>query len=275
MNSEFSMVEERLGDVVRILQITDFHIRSQPDETLLGVNPQQSFEATLAAALAETTEPDLALLTGDLAQDASASTYERLREGLASLPCSGYCLPGNHDDPSLMASVLARPPIHYQSHILMKGWQIICLDSTIRHSPYGKLADDQLALLEQYLVEYPDHFALVALHHHPVASGSAWMDTMQLENADAFFDLLDRHSQARGVVFGHIHQTLESEYRGLRILGTPSTCFQFKPGQAQFALDALPPGYRWIELHPDGHITTQVQRLNTIPSGLDVESGGY
>jgi Icc protein len=124
-------------------------------------------------------------------------------------------------------------------------------------------------------VEYPDHFALVALHHHPVASGSAWMDTMQLENADAFFDLLDRHSQARGVVFGHIHQTLESEYRGLRILGTPSTCFQFKPGQAQFALDALPPGYRWIELHPDGHITTQVKRLNNIPSGLDVESGGY
>ena len=275
MNSKSTPVDGRVGDVIRILQITDFHIRSQPGETLLGVITQQSFEATLAAALAEKPTPDLALLTGDLAQDASASTYERLRERLASLPCSACCLPGNHDDPSLMASVLARPPIHYQNHILLKGWQIICLDSTIPHSPYGKLADDQLNLLEQCLVEYPDHFALVALHHHPVASGSAWMDTMQLENADAFFDLLDRHSQARGVVFGHIHQTLESEYRGLRILGTPSTCFQFKPGQAQFALDVLPPGYRWIELHPDGHITTQVQRLNTIPSGLDVESGGY
>jgi Icc protein len=275
MTAKSTAVEESVGNVIRILQITDFHIRSNPEETLLGVNTQQSFEATLSEALTEKPGPDLALLTGDLAQDASASTYERLRERLATLPCSAYCLPGNHDDTSLMASVLARPPIHYQSHILQKGWQIICLDSTIRHSPYGKLADDQLALLEQCLVEYPGHFALIALHHHPVASGSAWMDSMQLGNADAFFDLLDKHPKARGVVFGHIHQTLECEFRGLRMLGTPSTCFQFKPGQAQFALDALPPGYRWIELHRDGGITTQVRRLTTLPSGLEVGSGGY
>lgn len=261
--------------MIRVLQITDFHIRSQPDETLLGVNTQQSFESTLAAALAENPEPDLALLTGDLAQDACTQTYERLRKHLTALPCSAFALPGNHDDPSLMASVLARPPIYYQSHILLKGWQVICLNSTIPHSPYGKLADNELSLLERCLTEYPDNFALIALHHHPVPSESAWMDTMQLENADAFFDVLDKHPMARGVVFGHIHQTFESSYGRLRILGTPSTCFQFKPGQAQFALDALPPGFRWIELHPDGNITSRVQRLDTLPSGLDVQSAGY
>ncbi len=263
------------GDLIRILHITDFHLRSDPGETLLGVNTQQSFEATLAAALAENLTPDLALLTGDLAQDATRNTYERLKGRLTALPCPAYCLPGNHDDPVLMNSHLAHSPIFCQSHIRLKHWQIICLDSTIPHSPYGRLADDQRVLLEQWLKEYPDYFALVALHHHPVPSGSAWMDTMQLENSEAFLELLGNYPKARGVVFGHIHQTLETEYRGLRLLGSPSTCFQFKPHQAQFALDAIPPGYRWIELHADGRITTQVNRLDTLPAGLDVESGGY
>ena len=264
-----------VGDPVRILQITDFHIRNQPDETLLGVNTQRSFEATLAAALAEGPPPDIALLTGDLAQDASAATYERLKKSLSSLPCPAYCLPGNHDDSGLMARHLAHPPLHYQPQLVIGDWQIICLDSTIPHSPYGRLAEDQLALLKRCLTDAPDLYALVTLHHHPIPSGSAWMDTMQLENADVFLDLLADHGNVRGVVFGHVHQTLESKVRGLTLLGTPSTCFQFKPLQEQFALDALPPGYRWIELHADGRITSEVKRLTTLPEGLDVKSIGY
>lgn len=264
-----------VGDPVRILQITDFHIRGQSDETLLGVNTQRSFEATLAAALAEGPPPDIALLTGDLAQDASAATYERLKKSLASLPCPAYCLPGNHDDADLMAHHLAHPPIHYQPQLVLGNWQIICLDSTLPHSPYGRLAEAQLAFLTRYLTNAPDLYALIALHHHPIPSGSAWMDTMQLENAQVFMELLAGHPNVRGVVFGHVHQTLESKIQGLTLLGTPSTCFQFKPLQEQFALDAAPPGYRWIELHTNGHITSEVRRLTFLPEGLDVESVGY
>lgn len=263
------------GEIVRILQITDFHLRARAGDTLLGVDTELSFQDTLAAALADNSPTDLALLTGDLVQDPIPAAYTRLRERLSALPCPAYCLPGNHDDPALMAAVLAGGRIHCEPRILLDHWQIICLDSTLPGSPVGHLAPDQLALLNRLLDEQPGRHALIALHHHPVTSGSAWMDTMQLDNSAEFFSRLAGHSQVRGIVCGHIHQALDRDQQGLKILGAPSTCFQFLPQQTAFALDVIPPGYRRIELHPDGHIRSAIRRTATLPTGLNMDSGGY
>ena len=261
--------------LIRLLQLTDFHLRLQPGDTLLGVDTEHSFKGTLRTALAEGITPDLALLTGDLAQDATAETYQRLARALADLPCPAYCLPGNHDDPALMAAHLANKRLHCQPLIQLDHWQIICLNSTIPHSPLGRLSDSELELLRHGLEADSQRHTLIALHHHPVASGSAWMDRMQISNADSLFAVLRHYPTVRGIVFGHIHQALDQTLEGIRILGSPSTCFQFKPGQADFALDALPPGHRWIELHDDGRIETRVHRMDALPDGLKLGSGGY
>ena len=262
-------------DVVRILQITDFHFRARPGDRLLGVDTEETFLDTLVSALADGRALDFALLTGDLAQDPEPATYRRLNERLSVLPCPVYCLPGNHDDPALMASTLVNDRIHCDALILLDRWQILCLDSTLPGVPVGRLAPAQLDLMERLLDEQPGHHALIALHHHPVPSGSAWMDTMQLDNSTEFFARLQGYSQVRGVVFGHVHQAMDMEYRGLRILGTPSTCFQFKPGQAEFTLDPVPSGFRWIELHPDGQIHSHIGRATNLPAGLNIASDGY
>ena len=44
-------------------------------------------------------------------------------------------------------------------------------------------------------------------------------------------------------------------------MATPATCIQFKPDSNHFALDTLQPGWREIELHPDGRIETRVKRI--------------
>lgn len=63
-------------------------------------------------------------------------------------------------------------------------------------------------------------------------------------------------------------------YRGTRE-AAPSTCVQFKPRQAEFTLDDLPPGFRWFELYPDGHIVSAVGRAGARPRGVDLLSAGY
>lgn len=262
-------------NAVRILQITDFHFCSRPGERLLGVDTEETFRDTLATALDEGFAPDMALLTGDLAQDAGLSAYRRLKKYLSLLPCPAYGLPGNHDDPTLMASALAGERIHFEPRIMLDHWQILCLNSTLPGVPVGRLASAQMDLMEGFLHEYPERYCLIALHHHPVPSGSAWMDTMQLENGAEFFSRLKGYPQVRGIVFGHVHQEMELEHRGLRILGTPSTCFQFKPSQAEFALDPVPSGYRWIELYPDGQIHSRIGRAAALPAGLNFAAGGY
>ena len=89
----------------------------------------------------------------------------------------------------------------------------------------------------------------------------SWLDAIGLDNPEPFFDLLGKHSQVRAVVWGHIHQAFDQRYHGIRLLGVPSTCAQFAPHTESFTQEMTPPGYRWLELFPDGRIETAIQRL--------------
>ena len=85
----------------------------------------------------------------------------------------------------------------------------------------------------------------------------------QLRNAAAFWAVADRHPNLRAVAWGHVHQAFDAERAGphgpVRLLGTPSTCAQFLPRSDDFRMDTRPPAWRWIDLHPDGSLSTAVE----------------
>lgn len=264
------------GAPIRIIQITDFHLLADPTSTMMGINTEASFHAVLNAVRQNHGPPDLVLLTGDLVQEPAPNTYRRLKDHLETLQAPCYCLPGNHDDLGLMKEILTQGHhVAFQPQILLDGWQIVCLDSTIPGDPGGYLTEDQLLLLESLLADQPERFALICLHHSPLLTGSRWLDTMRLSNSEQLFAIIDRYPSVRGVIFGHIHQALDTSRNGVRLAACPSTCFQFKPNHGDFALDPLPPGYRWLELCSDGDVRTDVERLNEVPAGLDMASAGY
>ena len=47
------------------------------------------------------------------------------------------------------------------------------------------------------------------------------------------------------------------------------------PNSEGFKLDQVAPGYRWLDLHPNGHIETAVSRLEGIDLAVDYASQGY
>jgi 3',5'-cyclic-AMP phosphodiesterase len=141
-------------------------------------------------------------------------------------------------------------------------WIVILLDSSVPDSAAGTLGHMELRILEEILSRHPRRHALICLHHPVMAVGTGWLDPLMLSNADAFFEIIDRHPQVRGVLFGHIHQSFEAERNGVSILGTPSTCVQFLPHTREFALDSLPPAWRQLTLHRDGRIETRVHYLD-------------
>jgi Icc protein len=91
---------------------------------------------------------------------------------------------------------------------------------------------------------------------------SHWLDKVGLEDAEAFLALVHEHRNVRGVVWGHVHQALDCLVAGVRFMASPSTCAQFVPESEHFALDSRPPGYRVLELMPDGSIATEVVWLD-------------
>ncbi len=58
-------------------------------------------------------------------------------------------------------------------------------------------------------------------------------------------------------------------------MATPATCIQFKPDSNHFALDTLQPGWREIELYPDGRIETRVKRIKQKTFLPNMEEEGY
>ncbi|MBX2809216.1 MAG: 3',5'-cyclic-AMP phosphodiesterase, partial [Cellvibrionaceae bacterium] len=83
------------------------------------------------------------------------------------------------------------------------------------------------------------------------------------------------YTHVKLILWGHIHQEFDALHEGVRLLASPSTCIQFAPGKNEFTLDKTMPGYRWLELHDDGSISTHVERLPYKDYGIDYQSEGY
>ena len=99
---------------------------------------------------------------------------------------------------------------------------------------------------------------MVCLHHPPLTVGSQWLDSVGLQNAAEFLALISRCANVRVAIFGHVHQNVDVLHDSIRIIGTPSTCRQFKPGSDEFALDDNAPAYRRISLAADGTIEEEL-----------------
>lgn len=246
---------------LRIVQLTDLHLRGEQGLPFRGVDT----DVTLRAALTDITGtglPDLFLLTGDLAEDPTHEAYERVRDLVGGTGVPAWCLPGNHDNVDLMRQELNRDGLATPRARRVNGWLLVLLDSTVPGQAGGELGAAELATLADTLASYPQEPTLLALHHPPVALGSRWVDALGLADAGAFFEILDANPQVRVVIWGHAHQAWEGRWEDTLLLGTPSTCMQFLPGADEFAIDSKPPGWRWLELHPDGRVTTRVGWLD-------------
>ncbi len=249
--------------VVRLTHLTDPHLYGGESELLRGIATLPSLQATLShARRRHDWPPDGLLITGDLVQDDPAG-YGHFRHLFGSLRLPVLCLPGNHDEPEAMRRELDCAPFIVGGHVDLGLWRIALLDSTVPGSAGGRLGTQQLAALQSALAGAPERHALVCLHHHPVPMASRWLDHVGLQNADEFLDVIDRHPNVRGIVWGHVHQSYDALRNGVRLLATPSTCTQFLPRSAEFALDRLPPAYRMLELCADGSIVTDVVWLES------------
>lgn len=247
---------------VKILQFTDTHLFADKAEEFDGINTHESFRQVLSLAQRCHWPPDAVLLTGDLVHDPVVPAYELFRTLLVELDVPVYCIPGNHDDPELMAKVLTGDNVNLGKRLAIGDWQVFLLNSYIPNTHSGRLSKAELEILDDGLRSNANIPALICLHHPPVKIGSPWMDAMSLANADEFFEVVDGHTHVKGILWGHIHQRFESERKGVKLLASPSTCIQFAPASDRFKQDNQQAGYRWILLTEGGELQTGINRLS-------------
>lgn len=246
----------------RLIQISDTHLGRDPGPIRAGYPDSDTQLERILDALPREPAADVLLLSGDLAEDPEPVTYARLTKLLQARHEPMLALAGNHDDSNTLRAALEPGTCQVHGEMMLGPWKLIGLDSSTPGEAAGRLDAAEYERLERSLAADPERPTVVALHHPPVAIGSAWMDRMGLLEPETLFAVLDRHPQVRACLFGHIHQEFRARRGAIEFFGCPSTCIQFTPGSEAFAVEATrDAGYRVLDLYPDGRFETHVVRV--------------
>lgn len=244
---------------LKLIQISDLHLRANPDEILHGWHVENAWRRIADDVIARHPDADLWVLTGDLVDDETTAGYVRLNTHLTNLGCRTLALAGNHDDPSAMEQHLTAAQVHQS--IKLRGWRIIALNSHIRSSDAGRLGKQQLHTLQSQLTTNQSP-TVICIHHPPIPVNSHWIDVIGLHDKDELQKIIRKCPHVAAVICGHAHQAMETEIGGAKCWVTPSTMRQFRPESERFTLDEQSaPGYRIVTLHGDGRASSTLQRI--------------
>ena len=251
---------------VRILQLTDLHLLTDPLAELKGICTRARFDAVMRA-VGETIGPiERLIITGDLAHDETLATYELLREQLTDWLPKLRIVPGNHDCRVAMRLAFGgRIHVEGDRNVFVDsvgGWTMIGLDSQVTGELRGELGTSQLQWLEQTLTALPDQPTLLFLHHPPVLVGDSWIDLIRLDDAEALWSILARSGRVKAICCGHIHQERTITGPTAVVFTTPSTGVQFQSETESLAVDVVWPGFRVLDLDSDGTLRTRVVRVS-------------
>lgn len=233
-----------------IVQISDCHLPADPKQKYRGINPCQNLKVLVRKV--KGMKPDLLLATGDLSEDGSRASYRTLQQIFKPLGVPVLALPGNHDDPCLLADMFPGSPVDTIGVSSHGPWQIIRLNSCLPGKPEGQLSEKVLYELEEFLTEHEQCPCLIALHHQPITVSSPWIDKYRLMDAENFLQLIDRHPNVKTVTWGHVHQVFEADRNGIAMLGGPSSAINGLRDTQKFTPDLLGPSCRWLALKADG-----------------------
>ena len=250
---------------LKILQVSDCHVSSDPNASYRGQNADLNLQKLLPAMHAFS--PDLVLLTGDVSEDASPASYDRVADMLETVGVPVLALPGNHDDPAVMQCRFPRGPWHGPCASTAGRWLLVLMDSTEPGRVSGSFTQQALEQFDGQLRDSSANFVLVALHHQPVPVNSPWIDRYALENPGSFFKHIDRDSRVRCITWGHVHHDFWKQRNDVVLLGAPSTVANSLPRTGRFTLDPAGPACRWLELGVDGAVDTGLLGPVQSPAG--------
>lgn len=249
---------------ITLLQLTDTHIHDHADTAFKNSHPDASLNTLIQHAKINLKNIDYVMVTGDLTHDGTEESCKRLKSLLSQFDCPVAVTPGNHDTTTVIQQHLLNSHIIMPNLIETDYWQLLFADSHIENQAHGFISDNSLQRLSTQLHQCKKP-ALLFTHHPPVKINSAWMDQINMQNGAYVLQTLAACNNLRGIAFGHIHQQWHSQHQQIEILGTPSSCIQFKAGSDKFALDENFPGYRVFNLHKNGEFNSEVIRLKACP----------
>jgi Icc protein len=244
--------------LISLVQITDLHLTENKKTKVKLWDTHSSFQRTVNY-IKSNENPDFLVASGDISNDGTKKSYIAYQKGIERFEKPVFTILGNHDNRKNFQAVFQTKLPSIKKIILSETWLIIAIDSTSINRESGKITKQQIRSLRKLIEENKDKSLVLCLHHQPIKMGF-WIDQIGLENSGQFIASIANQPNIKAVIWGHVHHESESRLESIKMLSTPSTCFQFCGNSENPDTDR--PGYRKINLFKSGKLETKVVRID-------------
>ncbi|MEC9465042.1 MAG: metallophosphoesterase [Myxococcota bacterium] len=242
---------------MRVVQISDLHLSADESVRRYDVSPWDRLKSVLDSLQQEEQQPQLMIVSGDVAHDHSEATYRKLLDLIEPMGVDYQVLPGNHDSPELIVSLFGKSGGPFSREY--GPWLLVGCNSHLPGSIGGALEEDERSWILRQLRESRCQNKALFLHHPPVSVGNIFFDAVGLKEGTDFCAELESIEGLRLVCFGHIHRPFSVVRENVTYCAAPSTVHGYV---GEEALEVAPDlfGYRIFDLG-DSHFETEVRLL--------------
>ena len=232
---------------LRILHVSDTHLFGDGTRHYGVVDTTAALRSVLDRASA-VPDVDVVVLSGDLSDDGTPASYRTLLElvepwaaerGAVVVPAMG-----NHDLAAGFKDVLGER----ERTVLVRGFRIVTVDTSVPGAGYGRLDDAQLDRLRLALAGLEDSGpddpgreepaadpgpassrpTVVVLHHPPVPARSALHAALELQDPEALVDVC-ADADVSAILAGHYHHALVTTAGGVPVVVAPGVANSSDP----------------------------------------------
>jgi Icc protein len=199
---------------IKIAQITDIHLPRDKHSRVQGVDTYATLDKMLR--IISDYNPDLVLVTGDIAEEGGEEPFKVLKERLVPFP-NTLVIPGNHDLGPDYRKYFNDAP--YQVRHL-DDWTLLAINTAELN-----ISDETMSACQKILEE--NERVLLATHHPLVSVGTPFFDQIHtLENREKHWESLISYPSLKAAVFGHIHFQHRSQHGHVQAIGAPAVSFE-------------------------------------------------
>ena len=239
---------------MRIIHMSDLHL-TKGGTPIWETNTMDHFNKSIDI-IRGMNDIDAIIVTGDISDDGSEWTYQYADRTFSLLGVPTYCCPGNHDSLKVMLDDY-RPSFYsvLPASCLIRGWKLLSLNTVIKddenpdqNKARGFLSEESMIYMRQELEEGLP--TIIALHHPPLEPGG-WLNRRLLDNRDEFNQVICRYSNARLVLYGHIHYYTNVKRNHTIYSSSTSIGFAFDKELPKYHIAYGHEGFSLIEIEND------------------------
>ena len=178
---------------MKIIQITDLHLRCDKDYSVFDINTFQSARIIIDHISQVHKDLNALVISGDISDDETSESYSNLLELTDQMDTKIYLMPGNHDSIKEIKKCASIGKVKSELYFVDDNWIYFMFNTKKDNSPNGFLKQDEIDIFTDMLRKNEDKYFMIFLHHHPVEIGSPTMDQMIIENSKILLDLIKQN----------------------------------------------------------------------------------